>query len=53
MTAVLYGGRTALLKARPADLKLDIVKGDNGADVPQLLLPDTLRSMEIRSLKFH
>jgi YbbR domain-containing protein len=52
VTAVLYGPRSLLTKAKPTDFKVDIVKGDNGSDTPQLTLPDVLQgTVEIRTLK--
>jgi hypothetical protein len=51
VTAVLFGPRSLLTKAKPTDLKVDIVKGDNGGDTPQLTLPDALQGVvEIRTL---
>ena len=54
INATLYGPKSAIAKLKPADLKIEIVKGDNGADVPQLTLPESARSsVEIRDLKIH
>jgi len=52
--ATLYGPKSVIAKLKLIDLKLDIAKGDNGADVPQLTLPESARSsVEIRDLKIH
>ena len=52
VTASLFGPRSVIAKLKPSDLKAEIIKGDNGNDVPQLTLPESARStVEIRDLK--
>jgi len=52
VNATLYGPKSVIAKLKPTDLKLDISKGDNGADVPELTLPESARStVEIRDIK--
>ena len=54
VNATLYGPKSVIAKLKPTDLKLDISKGDNGADVPVLTLPESARStVEIRDIKIH
>ena len=54
VNAMLFGPRSVIAKLKPADLKIDVVKGENGADLPQLTLPESIRSsVEIRDLKVH
>jgi YbbR domain-containing protein len=54
VTATLYGPRSVISKLKAADMKVDIVKGDSGNDLPQLTLPDSARSLvEIHNLKLH
>jgi hypothetical protein len=54
ITAMLYGPRSVVTKLKPADLRTEVVKGENGTDVPQLTLPESTRSsVEIRDLKLH
>jgi len=54
VTAVLFGPKSILTKLKPADVKVDIVKGDSGNDLPQLTLPESARNaVEIRDVKLH
>lgn len=47
-TAILYGPKTILAKIKPADTKVEIVKDENGIDVPQFELPPEI---EVKSPK--
>lgn len=38
----LLGGRSIIEKLRPEELKVEIIKGDNGEEVPNITLPDDL-----------
>lgn len=38
-TAILFGPKSALAKVKPADVKVEMVKNDNGDDVPRFELP--------------
>lgn len=38
-TATLYGPKSALAKIKPSDIKVDIVRDENGIDVPKFELP--------------
>src|SRR5436305_7107637 len=52
VNATLYGPKSVIAKLKTTDLKLDISKGDNGTDVPQLTLPESAKStVEIRDIK--
>lgn len=52
INATLYGPKSIITKLKATDLKVEIVKGDNGSDTPQLTLPESARSLvEIRDLK--
>jgi YbbR domain-containing protein len=54
ITAALFGPRSILAKLKPTDIKVDIVKGDSGNDLPQLTLPESTRNaVEIRDVKLH
>ena len=54
INAMLFGPKSVIAKLKPADLKADAIKGENGIDVPQLILPESARpSVEIRDLKIH
>jgi YbbR domain-containing protein len=54
VTAVLFGPKSIVTKLKPADIKVDIVKGDSGNDLPQLTLPESARNaVEIRDVKLH
>ena len=49
---VVYGPKTLLQKARPEDIKVEMVLGDSGEEVPQVNLPANLRDVaEITNLK--
>ena len=47
-TAILYGPKTALAKIKPADIKIEIIKDDNGNDIPKFDLPPEI---EVRNAK--
>jgi YbbR domain-containing protein len=52
VSAVLFGPRSVLSKVRSADLKAEL-RGDSGAELPLLVLPEPLRGVvEIRDVKF-
>jgi hypothetical protein len=54
ISATLFGPRSILLKLKPAEIKVDVVKDNNGTDAPQLTLPEPARSsVEVRDLKLH
>jgi YbbR domain-containing protein len=51
VTAVLFGPRSLVTKAKASDLKADIVKGENG-DSAQITMPEPLRvATEVRKVK--
>lgn len=47
-TAILYGPKTALAKIKPADIKVEIVKNENGTDAVKFDLPPEI---EVRNSK--
>jgi YbbR domain-containing protein len=50
--AVLFGPRSVLAKTRAADMKVEVSKNIDGAEVPRLTLPDGMQAIvEIRTLK--
>lgn len=52
-TLTLYGPKTALGKLRPADLKIEMIRGDAG-DIPQAVLPPELVDIvEVKRLKLN
>ena len=54
VTAVLFGPKSIVSKLKAADIKVDIVKGDSGNDLPQITLPESARNaVEIRDVKLH
>jgi YbbR domain-containing protein len=52
VSVALFGPKSAIAKLKPADLRVEISKGDDGSDVPQVILPESLRSsVEVRDVK--
>ncbi|MGI9034879.1 MAG: CdaR family protein [Pyrinomonadaceae bacterium] len=52
-TVVLYGARSILESLRVEDLKIEMVKSDNGEMQPQLILPPDIQDkIEVRQFKF-
>ncbi len=47
-TAILYGPKTALAKIKPSDIKVDVVRDENGIDVPKFELPPEIEIREPR-----
>ena len=51
---VIYGPRTLLAKVRADDLKVEMAFGDNGEEVPQLVLPAEFQNfVEIKKIKIN
>ena len=51
-TVTLYASRTLLAKLRTADIKVEVAKGENGEDVPQVILPAEYQLLvEIKKVK--
>ena len=51
-TVVLFGPRSAMEALHGSDLRVEMVRGENGEETPQLVLPDALEGrVEIRRLK--
>ncbi len=51
-SVVLFGPRSLLAKVRPDQIRVEIVKGETGEDMPQALLPVELRGgVQVQSLK--
>ncbi|MBP6002312.1 MAG: hypothetical protein KA746_02650 [Pyrinomonadaceae bacterium] len=47
----LYAPKTVLAKIRPADIKVEVTKGENGESVPRAILPADFQDLvEIRSV---
>ena len=47
----LYGGRSKFEDLQPDDIRIEVEKNDSGQDVPRAVLPDSLTSVEIRSVR--
>ena len=51
-TVTLYASSTLLAKLRTADIKVEVAKGENGEDVPQVILPAEYQLLvEIKKVK--
>jgi YbbR domain-containing protein len=49
---IVFGPKTLLQKARPEEIKVEMILGDSGEEEPQVTLPANLRdSSQIRSIK--
>lgn len=54
VTVTLYGPRTVMSKIRPADVKIEMLRSDNGADVPQVVLPAEIADVvEVKQLRLY
>ncbi len=54
VTVTLYGPRTVMAKIRPADVKIEMLRSENGADVPQVVLPAEIADVvEVKQLRLY
>ncbi len=52
ITITLFGPKTVIEAIKAEDLHPQIIKAEDGADSPQLMLPDNLReNVQVRAIK--